>query len=213
MPEQEIIDKLTGLVVFDQLRIEGLQGEGKENVVLRATKLDDNAQLVLKLYQSNPMFLLNEVDFDFLPKSQDSEQDEERHLEILEKLLMACESENVGLFFWHMRSIYGRILMCLIDDYKQYQMVVMDTTTSVFQNSELLQVGVESLNRLKHGNRIMDCEEWEYGLRADNVEAVVNFLKPEMFSEVLTFDKPVPLLALVFSEGFFGMIPSNLNNS
>jgi len=208
MPEQEILDKLEGLIVFDNLRLGKLVGEGKEKVVLHATKLDDNKELVLKLYQSNPMFLLNEVDFDFLPRSTVEAEAQERYLNILEKLLTACERENPGLFFWHMESLYTRILIGFCESFEEYNMPVLDTTTSCFQNGELIVVGQRALNRKTHSTSMVELEYWEYRLKEPTLRSVVDFLSQGLFQEPLSFSDPTVLLAVVFCEGFFRTIPS-----
>jgi hypothetical protein len=114
MADKEIIEKLSGLVVFDRFRIEGLEGEGAEKVVLRATDLQANKLVVLELYQSNPMFLLNEPDFDFLPRENSPSVRTQRFVTIAEKLVLACDRDDPGLFFWHVESIYIRLPVKLV---------------------------------------------------------------------------------------------------
>jgi hypothetical protein len=146
MADKEIIEKLTGLI-FHNVRISGLAGEGDEFVVLRGTYLIENKEVVIHLYQSNPMFLLNEVDFVLLPRSFDLNQREERFFAIADKLMESCERPNPGLFFWHLKFVYTRILASLCFSFDQYQMPILDTTTHNLQNSELIALGEQTLNR------------------------------------------------------------------
>jgi hypothetical protein len=208
MPEKEIIDKLTGLVVFGRFRIEGLEGQGKEKVVLRAMDLKEKRLVVLQLYQSNPMFLLNEPNFDFLPLATEASAREDRFLNIVENLLNASERENPGIFFWHLVAIYERLIVGLCEDTKQYGLPVMDTSTAAFQNSELRQVIKQTLTR-KAKLDFVELEPWEYYIQEKTLNSVSDFLSKHGFSETLDFRRPTLLLAVIFSEGFFGQIPSN----
>jgi hypothetical protein len=205
MPDQEILTKLEGLVLFGNVRLGKLLGEGKEKVVLHGVKLDDKEELAIQLYQSNPMFLLNEVDFEFLPLSA-AQNEEERHLNILEKLIAACERENPGLFFWHMESLYSRILVGLCEDFEQYNKAVIDTTTIAFQNRELVVVGKKALNR-KASRNFLDAD-WEHRLKEETLRKVIDFVSALPFGDPISFSDPTALLAVVFCEGFFGTIPS-----
>lgn len=206
MADNEIIDKLKGCIVFDnQLRIDGLQGEGKEKVVLKATKLADGQQLVLHLYQSNPMFLVNELDFFFLPKSGVKEIESERYITLLEKVVKACKRSNPSLFFWHMEAIYARILVGLYEGYIQYDMPLFDTTTAPLQNSDFTQFITTTSSRLQQLS-FMDLDNWEYYFNKDRLQKVVksSIDSPFGHSNAISFDSPVLLLSLIFCEGFFG---------
>lgn len=211
MADPEIVRKLTGLTIFG-VRIEGLEGEGKEKVVFRATRLDNGEQVVMKLYQSNPMFLLNEVNFEFLPPFGDAALITERYVGIAEKLISACERTSPGLFFWHMQYVYARIMTALCLDFEEYKMPVLDTTTQTFQNSELVDLGRQTLNR-KSNLRFSELEEWEYYLKEDALREVVKFISSTPFGHALNFNLPTSLLALIFCEGFFGDIPRESGNS
>jgi hypothetical protein len=211
MVDKEIIAKLTGLVVFEHLRLEGLEGEGKESVVLRATDIRDKKQLVLKLYQSNPMFLLNEPDFNFQPSRGSLSERTPRFVTIAEKLVLAGERDQPGLFFWHVESIYERLLVGLCSDFKEYGTAVMDTTTSLFQNDELISVANKVVTR-KAQLDLFELEYWEMYIDAVTLQAVARFVSAHPFSQQLNFRKPTQLLALVFCEGFFGAIPSQDEN-
>lgn len=206
MPDLEILDKLTGLVIFDAVRIDGFLGEGKEKVVLKATKLDDGTELAVQLYQSNPMFLLNEVDFTFLPAAAMPEADLERHLDILEKLVAACARPEPGLFFWHMRALYARILVGLCRDVQEYQQPVLDTTTLILQNQEFTAYARRTLSRKEHLSWL-ELEAWEYYLDAEALQLVADFTARMVLGTRLDFNQPTCLLALIFCEGFFGDIP------
>lgn len=206
MADQEIIDKLKGCIVFDnRLRIEGLEGEGKEKVVLRVTKLDDGKQLVLHLYQSNPMFLVNELNFVFLPRSGVKEIESERYIILLEKVVKECKRSNPSLFFWHMEAIYARILVGLYEGYIQYDMPFYDTTTAPLQNPEFFQFIATTSSRLQQLS-FMELESWEYYLNKDELQKVIKSAtdSPFGYSNAISFDSPVLLLALIFCEGFFG---------
>jgi hypothetical protein len=228
MPDQEIVDKLTNLVVFGKYRIEGLLGEGKEKVVLRAVVLNESSQgtgrsgsrprfsdsdadrVVLKLYRSNPMFLLNEVDFEFLPLSGNTQVDVDRFISIAEKVVDACDRPHPGLFFWHIQALYGKILTDLCRDFSEYGVPVIDTSTLVLQNSELAEYARTTLSRVENLG-FLDLEPWEVEIRPlrESLKVVSEFLTRRRDHVALEFSTPTALLAVVFCEGFFGTIPRN----
>ncbi|NEO54227.1 MAG: hypothetical protein F6K54_14740 [Okeania sp. SIO3B5] len=221
MPDPEIINKLEGLT-YNKANVKiigGLAGEGKEFVVFNAINLSSDSKVVIHFYQSNPMFLLNEVDFDFLPDSGNFSERINRHEAIMTKLLLACEREHPGLFFLHMKFIYARILLELCRDFEVYQTVVQNTTNMVFQNEEFVEFSKITLNRitnsLSNQSLPLELDDWEYRIRRKEsfLTEVIQFLEKEQKLHFFNPNTPTSLLALVFSEGFFGTIPKDENNN
>ena len=204
MPEIEIIQKLTGCS-FMGYRIKEFIDEGKEHVVFRVTHNSDSQEFVLKLYQSNPMFFLNEVDFQFLPPETGTDTLRERCFVILEKLILNCERPSPGLFFVEMRCLYARILFGLYEDFIKHQMPVIDVTTLTIQNNEFSDFARQTALRLRTINYI-EREEWEYFIRNPEVIEQIGMLSPNTETS-LNFNLPTSLLFLLFCGGFFGEIP------
>lgn len=213
MPDTEIIEKLKGLVIYHIIADQGVKivryaGQGKDWVVFEAVTVPGGNRVAAKLYQSNPMFLLNEVDFDFLPDAGSSEQRDARHRAILDKLLTACERASPGLFFWHMKFVYARILSGLCRLAEENDMGVIDTATNAFQNEEFLAFARSTVVR-RAQLQWHELDYWESVLNPKALGLVIGTLQ-EFAPQVCCFQpsSPTALLALVFSEGFFGAVSS-----
>lgn len=204
MADPEIINKLIGLVVMN-CRIEGFEGEGREHVVFSGTYLEDGRKIVLKFYQFNPMFLLNEVDFWILPPSGQKDRDQERYFTIIEKLLAACKRKSPSLFFSDMRYIYKRVLVGLYYDFEKYKKPVLDTTILTIQNEEFIDLAKQILARKQ--NDPFGLEGLDYLVnKMDILQKVIAFITADNM-RLLSFNLPTSLLLLIFSQGFFGEIP------
>jgi hypothetical protein len=208
MTNPELIGKLTGCVINNELRITGLVAEGSRAIVLGATNLRDATDVVLKLDKSSPMFLLNEADTFFLPLSDAPSVRAKRFYRIHEQLIVACKTDFPGLFFHNMTVIYERILAVLALDHREIGKPVMDLVTAAFQNAEFLRVGERTLAR-KARMAWPDLEYWEHQVPNDDLRVVVEVAPSLPFEVLLDFTRPLQLLALVFSEGFFGLIPTD----